>query len=106
MSDGQLSSFKMRLQEAHSAGFKADLEAAVLARREVRGGHADWGLLCEEAGLLPLAFREFQLAVRDDVHDAIVHFAWPITIASAATPRGRRRCWSGCSVPARLGKIG
>lgn len=46
------------------------IEAAVNARRDERSGHAQWGLLCEQAGLWQLAFREFQLALRDDPYDA------------------------------------
>ncbi|GIW95114.1 MAG: hypothetical protein KatS3mg110_3155 [Pirellulaceae bacterium] len=47
------------------------LEAHVVARREERGGHAQWGLLCEQCGLWQLAFREFQLALRDDPNDPV-----------------------------------
>ncbi|MCS6850118.1 MAG: CRISPR-associated primase-polymerase type A1 [Gemmataceae bacterium] len=69
MSD--LASFRDRLRSGDDPTVLADLEAAVLARREVRGGHTEWGLLCEEAGLMPLAFREFQLALRDNPDDDV-----------------------------------
>src|SRR5260370_40541611 len=64
-----IASFRDRLHRGPDAAFAADLEAAVVARRSERGGHADWGLLCEEAGLFAPAFREFQLALRDDPGD-------------------------------------
>jgi hypothetical protein len=54
-----------------------EIEAAVVGRREQRGEHAAWGLLCERAGLMSLAFTEFQLALRDDREDetATLHLA-------------------------------
>jgi tetratricopeptide (TPR) repeat protein len=73
MSD-TLTSFRARLQAGLDATLAADLEAALNPRLAERGGHTDWGLLCEEAGLLPLAFREFQLALRDDANDAVALF--------------------------------
>lgn len=54
-----------------AASLSAEIETAVVARREERGDHTAWGLLCEQAGLLSLAFTEFQLALRDDRHDEI-----------------------------------
>lgn len=47
---------------------------AVCARREARTQHTQWGLLCEEAGLMSLAFSEFQLALRDDRDDRVAAF--------------------------------
>ncbi len=35
------------------------------------GDHTRWGLLCEQAGLVGLAFHEFQLAVRDNRGDTV-----------------------------------
>ncbi len=35
------------------------------------GDHTRWGLLCEQAGLVGLAFHEFQLAVRDNRDDTV-----------------------------------
>lgn len=49
----------------------AEIEAAVVVRRGQPGEHTAWGLLCEEAGLMSLAFTEFQLALRDDRHDEV-----------------------------------
>ncbi len=69
MADDRLAGFRNRLHQGPDPAFAADLEAAVAARLGERGGHADWGLLCEEAGLFHLAFREFQLALRDDPND-------------------------------------
>jgi tetratricopeptide (TPR) repeat protein len=65
MSDDLLTIFRNRLHRGADPALAADLERTVAARREQRGGHADWGQLCEQAGLLNLAFREFQLALRD-----------------------------------------
>jgi hypothetical protein len=74
MPDPLLQTFRDRLHQGNDSTLAADLEAAVLGRRNHRGDHADWGLLCEEAGLLSLAFREWQLALRDDAHDATAAF--------------------------------
>ena len=74
MPDDLLLSFRDRLHRGPDPALLADLEHAVLARRDDRSGHTDWGLLCEDAGLLPLAFREFQLALRDDPNDAVAAF--------------------------------
>lgn len=38
-------------------------------RVQMRGGHREWGLVAEELGLLGLAEREFNLALRDDPAD-------------------------------------
>jgi hypothetical protein len=74
LDDELLSGFQRRLQGGPDAAFLDELEQTVIARRDVRAGHTAWGLLCEDAGLLPLAFREFQLALRDDPHDATAAF--------------------------------
>ncbi len=47
------------------------IESFVESRKSQRGGHTQLGLLCEEAGLMGLAFREFQLALRDDPVDPV-----------------------------------
>jgi tetratricopeptide (TPR) repeat protein len=47
------------------------LAAGVRARRDERGGHADWARLCEEAGETALALSEYQLALRDDPDDVV-----------------------------------
>jgi hypothetical protein len=74
MPDALVTSFRDRLRQGSEPALLAELDAAVRARREQRGGHTDWGLFCEEAGLMPLAFREFQLALRDNPHDAVAAF--------------------------------
>lgn len=66
----------VELQQRLAAGespetLKPEIETAVVARRGEHGHHAAWGLLCEQAGLLSLAFTEFQLALRDDRHDEV-----------------------------------
>ena len=72
MSENSLTLLHDRLNsEGSSPTLNADLEAAVVARRSVRGGHRDWALLCEQAGLMSLAFSEFQLALRDDRDDPV-----------------------------------
>lgn len=68
-----LASFRQRLQRGDPQ-IRADLEALLHARREERAGHADWALLCEDAGLLDLAFREFQLAIRDEPTHPVAAF--------------------------------
>ncbi|HQU46648.1 MAG TPA: CRISPR-associated primase-polymerase type A1 [Pirellulales bacterium] len=73
-----LQSLHERLASGASAETLApEIEAAVVARRDERGEHTAWGLLCEQAGLLSLAFTEFQLALRDDRGDetATLHLA-------------------------------
>jgi hypothetical protein len=49
----------------------ADIEQTVVSRRGQRGQHCQWALLCEEAGLMGLAFSELQLALRDNPQDAL-----------------------------------
>ncbi len=61
--------FRRALAEGPTEEICRQLEMYVVARRERRGGHAQWALLCEECGLWQLAFREFQLALRDDPED-------------------------------------
>src|SRR5579871_2355596 len=70
MPDDLLAIFRARLAGADPT-LPADLEAAVLARREERGGHTEWGLLCEEAGLLGLASPESHLALPDPPDDPV-----------------------------------
>lgn len=48
-----------------------EIQQAVVARRQQRGEHVRWALLCEQAGLMSLAFSEFQLALRDDPDDPL-----------------------------------
>jgi len=74
MPDDLLNTFRDRLRTEAGPALCAEIERAVLARRDERSGHTAWGLLCEEAGLLNLAFREFQLALRDDPKDAVASF--------------------------------
>jgi len=76
MTTDQLSSLQNRLA-AGDAGARREIEAAVVARRGEKGLHTQGGLLCEQAGLLSLAFTEFQLALRDDRDDetATLHLA-------------------------------
>lgn len=56
---------------------QARIREAVTARRGESSHHTQWGLLCEEAGLMSLAFSEFQLALRDNRDDevAVYHLA-------------------------------
>ncbi len=69
MSDPLLASFRTRLAKEAGSALYREIEAACAARRELRGGHDDWARLCEEAGLVNLAFREWQLAARDAPDD-------------------------------------
>lgn len=63
--------FRAAISEGVTAELQARLEQAVLRRRNQRGDHSAWGLLCEQGGLWNLAFREFQLALRDDPQDVV-----------------------------------
>ncbi len=74
MPDTTLTSFRKRLACEAGLALWNDIERAANARIEARGGHADWAHLAEEAGLMNLAFREFQLALRDDPNDAVAAF--------------------------------
>lgn len=75
MSSSLLSSLTDRLSGGEAdPQLKAEIQAAVLARRGQSGDHREWALLCEQAGLLSLAFSEFQLALRDDPHDPVAAF--------------------------------
>jgi hypothetical protein len=74
MADPLLTAFRDRLRTEAGPALWAEIEQAALARRDVRAGHTDWGLFCEDAGLVNLAFREFQLALRDDPSDAVAAF--------------------------------
>ena len=70
MANDLIAGLRRRLQAGNDPTVVAEIERAILGRRGRQGGHTDWGLLCEEAGLVKLAFREFQLALRDDPKDA------------------------------------
>ncbi len=60
--------------EGFSHALAAEVEAAVVARRAQPGEHRDWAFLCEQVGLMSLAFSEFQLALRDDRNDPVASF--------------------------------
>ncbi|HVC93849.1 MAG TPA: CRISPR-associated primase-polymerase type A1 [Pirellulales bacterium] len=68
MSTDHFQSLQTRVA-AGDADAKREIETAVVARRGEKGLHTEWGLLCEQAGLISLAFTEFQLALRDDRDD-------------------------------------
>jgi tetratricopeptide (TPR) repeat protein len=74
MTTSLLSSFHDRLRREAGPALWGEIERAANERLETRGEHADWAALAEEAGLLNLAFREFQLALRDDPNDAVASF--------------------------------
>jgi hypothetical protein len=74
MANDLINPFRSRLPAEAGPKLWAEIDATLTARRVVKGGHTDWGLFCEEAGLLNLAFREFQLALRDDPGDAQAAF--------------------------------
>ena len=69
MRDEQREALRGRLRHEAGPALYAEIEQACGQGREARGGHADWARLCEEAGLPNLAFREWQLALRDDPRD-------------------------------------
>lgn len=64
--------FRARLAREAGDALSREIETACQERRDQQGGHADWARLCEEAGLVQLAFREWQLALRDAPDDADV----------------------------------
>lgn len=66
-----LARLRERLAQGVSDALLDEIRSAVNSRVRERGDHREWGLLCEDAGLLPLAFREFQLALRDDPRDEV-----------------------------------
>ncbi|MCR4416059.1 MAG: hypothetical protein NUV77_26895, partial [Thermoguttaceae bacterium] len=75
MSDSLLASLAARWEAGdNTPDLCAEIQAAVAARRAEPGSHGQWALLCERAGLVSLAFSEFQLALRDDPHDAVAAF--------------------------------
>jgi tetratricopeptide (TPR) repeat protein len=74
MPDAAVTAFRKRLAREAGPALWNEIERAANARIDVRGEHADWARLAEEAGLLNLAFREFQLALRDDPKDAVAAF--------------------------------
>lgn len=69
MTDTQLDSLRGKLLGGDLHAARREIEQVVVTRRTESGGHAEWGLLCEDAGLVALAFTEFQLALRDDRDD-------------------------------------
>ncbi len=74
MSDPSLLALRQRLRAGMTAELRREIETTVESRRERTAGHSDWGLLCEEAGLLNLALREFQLALRDEPGHPVASF--------------------------------
>lgn len=74
MPDPLLDSLRQRLPHEAGPALWGEIEHAALARHDQTSGHADWGLLAEEAGLLNLAFREFQLALRDEPAHPVAAF--------------------------------
>ncbi len=67
-----LATLRVRLAaDGPTPSFLSALDAALAARRDQRGDHAAWAALCEEAGAVAAAFREFQLALRDHPDDPI-----------------------------------
>lgn len=74
MVDAQLRAFQERLRQGPGPTLVGEVERAVVARQKEPGGHAGWARLCEEVGLLGLAFREYQLAFRDNPEDSASAF--------------------------------
>lgn len=69
-----IEALRQRLTAGGDLSLNAEIQNAVVARRAERGEHREWALLCEQAGLMSLAFSEFQLALRDDRDDAVAGF--------------------------------
>jgi hypothetical protein len=69
-----LESIRKRLASESVESVREDLQRLVLQRRSEHGGHAQWAALCEQAGLLSLAFNEYQLALRDNRDDPVAAF--------------------------------
>ena len=74
MNQPLLDTFRERLRAGADATLRSEIQSAVVAHRVERGAHREWGLLCEEAGLMALAFSEFQLALRNDLDDPLAAF--------------------------------
>ena len=74
MPDAAVNAFRKRLAREAGPALWAEIERAANARLDARSEHSDWARLAEEAGLLNLAFRELQLALRDDPNDADAAF--------------------------------
>jgi len=75
MNDPLFDTLTQRVQAGEpSPQLQTEIQQAVIARRGQKGNHRDWALLCEQAGLISLAFSEFQLALRDDPDDALAAF--------------------------------
>lgn len=91
MTDTAIDALRARLAAQPGAATVEAIRCAVQSRQQERGDHTEWGLLCEEAGLMGLAFREFQLAMRDDQTDLVAmerlaeHYAERGDVARAAT---------------------
>ena len=96
MNQPLLDTFRERLC-AGDATLRSEIQSAVVAHRVERGAHREWGLLCEEAGLMAPAFSEFQLALRDDLDDPLAAFHLRSTTASAATRAAPWHSWNGFS---------
>jgi hypothetical protein len=63
MSTSLIETLRQRQATGGDPALIADLQTAVVSRRNERGEHREWALLCEQAGLLSLAFSEFQLGL-------------------------------------------
>ena len=75
MTPSLISEFSDRLRsDGPTPELQAEIQRAVVARRGQPGEHCQWAILCEQAGLLSLAFSEFQLALRDDPDDPVAAF--------------------------------
>lgn len=69
-----IETLKEKVQHQLDDKVRDDLQQAVMDGRSERGHHTELGLLCEQAGLMALAFSEFQLALRDDRDDPVASF--------------------------------
>ncbi len=74
MCTATIEALRQRLAAGGDSAVNAEIESAVVVRRAERGAHCQWALLCEDAGLMSLAFSEFQLALRDDRDDPVAGF--------------------------------
>ena len=74
MNTGLIETLRQRQASGGDPAVTAEIQTAVVSRRNQRGEHREWALLCEQAGLLSLAFSEFQLALRDDPQDPLAAF--------------------------------
>lgn len=69
-----IETLKEKVQHQLDDNVRDDVQQAVMDGRTERGHHTELGLLCEQAGLMALAFSEFQLALRDDRDDPVASF--------------------------------